>query len=130
MGGETPQTSTYAASVDKAFYVSPFISPEGRYRIELREEPATGRLRIRIEESDEAGAFFQAGIDLTPLPLTDANLLRLLVRFPLVNLKTVAMIHWQGLKLWLRGEPFRRNPEPGPARPKAGQRGDSMNRRA
>ena len=38
------------------------------------------------------------------------NLARLLVTFPLVNLKTVAMIHWQGVKLWLRGVKFRANP--------------------
>jgi DUF1365 family protein len=100
----------YTSTVDKQFYVSPFISPEGRYQIELREDPATRRLRISIDESDDDGPFFQAGMDLTPLPLTDANLLRLLVQFPFVNLKTVAMIHWQGLKLWLRGEPFGRNP--------------------
>jgi len=108
--GETSPGSTYTSSVDKGFYVSPFISPEGRYQVELQEDGETGRLRIRIDESDEDGTFFQAGIDVAPLPLTDANLLRLLVRFPFVNLKTVAMIHWQGLKLWLRGEPFRRNP--------------------
>ena len=100
----------YAASIDKAFYVSPFISAEGRYQVELQEDAETGRLRIRIDEADEDGTFFQAGIEMTPLLLTDANLLRLLVRLPFVNLKTVAMIHWQGLKLWLRGEPFRRNP--------------------
>jgi DUF1365 family protein len=105
---ETPG-STYNSEVDKAFYVSPFISPEGRYHVALQEE-ASGRLQIRIDESDGKGLFFQAGIDVTPLPLTDVNLLRLLVRFPFVNLKTVAMIHWQGVKLWLRGEPFRRNP--------------------
>ena len=108
--GASTRASTYAASVGKAFYVSPFISPEGRYHVELQEDPQTRRLQIRIDESDEDGTFFQAGIDLTPLPLTDANLLRLLVRFPFVNLKTVAMIHWHGIKLWLRGEPFRRNP--------------------
>jgi DUF1365 family protein len=107
---ERPLGSTYASSIEKGFYVSPFISPEGSYQVELQEDADTGRLHIRIDESDEDGTFFQAGIDVTPLPLTDVNLLRLLVRFPFVNLKTVALIHWQGLKLWLRGEPFRRNP--------------------
>jgi DUF1365 family protein len=96
--------------IEKQFYVSPFISPEGRYEVELQEDAATGRLLISIDESDDDGTFFRSGIDVTPMLLTDANLLRLLVRFPFVNLKTVAMIHWQGLKLWLRGEPFRRNP--------------------
>jgi DUF1365 family protein len=106
----SPGESTYASSIDKAFYVSPFISPEGSYHVELREDPQTRRLRISIAESDDDGPFFAAGMDLTPLPLTDANLVRLLLSLPFVNLKTVAMIHWQGLKLWLRGEPFRRNP--------------------
>ena len=99
----------YVSETGKRFYVSPFINPEADYKFNLRETPDR-RLRIAIDESDDGGRFFQAGIDVRPLPLTDANLVRLLLRYPFVNLKTVAAIHWQGLKLWLRGESFRRNP--------------------
>jgi DUF1365 family protein len=66
----------------------------------------------------EAPAFFRAGMDLRPLPLTDANIMRMLLRYPLVTFKTIGAIHWQGLKLWLRGERFR--PHSSPASAKAG----------
>lgn len=99
----------YTSSTDKAFYVSPFIDMEGEYRFELREDE-DGRLRIRIDEYDGAAWFFGAGIDVRPLELSDRNLARLLIRYPFANLKTVAMIHWQGLRIWRRGGHFRANP--------------------
>lgn len=99
----------FTAGIDKAFYVSPFIDMEGQYRFELRED-TSGRLRIRIDEYDGEAWFFGAGIDVKPLPLTDGNLAKLMLKYPFVNLKTVLMIHWQGLRLWRRGEKFRANP--------------------
>lgn len=99
----------YEASTTKAFYVSPFIDMEAEYRFELQEDDA-GQLRIRIDEYDKDAWFFQAGIDVKPLELTDANLARLLIRYPFVNLKTIAMIHWQGLRIWRQGGKFRSNP--------------------
>jgi DUF1365 family protein len=98
----------YTSSAAKAFYVSPFIEMQGEYRFELREEG--NRLRVRIDEYDGDAWFFGSGIDVTSKPLTDGNLAQLLLKYPLVNLKTVAMIHWQGLRIWRRGERFRANP--------------------
>ena len=45
-------------------------------------------------------------MNLVRRPLTDLNLLRALVRFPLVTLKTVAMIHWHAFHLWRKGATF------------------------
>jgi DUF1365 family protein len=100
----------YRSGADKAFHVSPFMDLEGRY--EFRMSESAGRLRLRIDEyrDGEAEAFFRAGMDLAPLPLTNANALRMLAQYPGVTFKTIAAIHWEGLKLWLRREPFRPNP--------------------
>ena len=103
------ETGSYTSSALKAFYVSPFIDMEGEYRFELREDD-DGRLRVRIDEYDGDDWFFGSGIDVRPRPLTDGNIARLLLKYPFVNLKTVAMIHWQGLRIWRRGERFRANP--------------------
>lgn len=103
-----PGSDTYTSSATKAFYVSPFIDMKGDYRFELREEG--NRLRVRIDEYDGDEWFFGSGIDVTSKPLTDGNLAQLLLKYPFVNLKTVAMIHWQGLRVWRRGERFRANP--------------------
>ena len=45
-------------------------------------------------------------------PLSDAQLLRAFVAIPLVTLKTVAGIHWEALRLWLKGIAVRRAPPP------------------
>jgi DUF1365 family protein len=103
----------YRSSIDKAFYVSPFLGPEARYEFKLSEaeEDERERLQIEIGEHDAAGEWtFSAGIDVRPLAVTNANLARLLLTMPFMNLKTIAAIHWQGLKIWLRGEKFRPNP--------------------
>lgn len=100
----------YRSGTEKAFYVSPFLPMEGGYNFELREDQ-DGRLRVQIRLTGSEGEqLFAAGIDVRPLMLSDANLARLLVAYPFVNLKTVAMIHWQGVKLWLKGVKFRANP--------------------
>jgi DUF1365 family protein len=41
--------------------------------------------------------------------LTDRTLLQLLLRHPLVTQKTIGLIHWHGLRLWLRRAPFFRH---------------------
>ena len=42
-------------------------------------------------------------------PLTDRTLLTMLVRHPLVTQKTIGLIHWHALRLWLRGARFHRH---------------------
>ncbi|MGE0686693.1 MAG: DUF1365 domain-containing protein [Dehalococcoidia bacterium] len=106
---ENDGADKYTSSATKAFYVSPFIDMKREYRFELRED-GDGRLRVRIDEYDGDAWFFGSGIDVRPRALTDANLAQLLLKYPFVNLKTVAMIHWQGLRIWRRGERFRANP--------------------
>lgn len=99
----------YCSSVDKAMYVSPFIDMAGHYRFACRELGGGGYdLRIdeyRIDERSSASAkpFFQAQLVVRPLPLTNANVAKVLVRYPFMTLRTIYLIHWQGLKLWLRG---------------------------
>jgi DUF1365 family protein len=38
--------------------------------------------------------------------LNDRNVLRMLLRHPLQPQRTIALIHWHALRLWLRGVPF------------------------
>ena len=59
----------FAASMDKDFYVSPFIEMVGRYTVRVRDEPA--RLRISINEDQEEGLLLHTSIDLTRRPLSD-----------------------------------------------------------
>ncbi len=99
----------FEASMDKDFYVSPFLEMEGRYTVHVRDESA--RLRITINEYEEGALRLHASLDLDRLPLTDRNLARMLVRHPFVTQRTIASIHWHALKLWRRGARFHRHGE-------------------
>ena len=50
------------------------------------------------------------------LPLTGRTLLTTLLRYPAVTLKVMGAIHWEALKLWRKGAPYRRRGLP-PAAP-------------
>jgi len=97
----------FAASMDKDFYVSPFIEMVGRYTVRVRDEPA--RLRISINEDQDEGLLLHTSIDLTRRLLTDRNVARMLVRHPFITQKTIGLIHWHALRLWRRGAPFLRH---------------------
>jgi len=97
----------FLASMDKDFYVSPFIEMVGHYTVRVRDEPA--RLRISINEDQDEGLLLHTSIDLTRRPLTDRNVARMLVRHPFMTQKTIGLIHWHALRLWRRGVPFLRH---------------------
>jgi hypothetical protein len=99
--------SDFAASMDKDFYVSPFIEMVGRYTVRVWDEPA--RLRISINENQDAGLLLHTSLDLTRRPLSDRTVARMLVRHPLITQKTIGLIHWHALRLWRRGAPFLRH---------------------
>ena len=99
----------FRSAMSKEFYVSPFIEIRGGYRVHVRDEAS--RLRITINHEQPEGLLLHASLDLVRRPLTDRNLVRMLVRHPLVTHKTIGMIHWHALRLWLRGARFHRHRE-------------------
>lgn len=103
------QGSSHTAEMDKDFYVSPFIGMDARYRVMVRDEPA--RLRIAIDETEQGEPLLSTSVSLNRRRLTDRTLTRMLVRHPLVSHKTIGMIHWHALRLWLRGARFHHHGE-------------------
>jgi DUF1365 family protein len=86
---------------EKLFYVSPFIEMAMRYH--FRISPPGDRVKLRILETDRDGPLLSATFSGRRRPLTTASLLRSLFALPLVTLKIVAAIHWEALRLWLKG---------------------------
>jgi DUF1365 family protein len=86
---------------EKLFYVSPFIELEMRYH--FRISPPGARVKLRILETDREGPLLAATFSGRRRSLTTAALLRSLFSLPLVTVKIVAAIHWEALRLWLRG---------------------------
>lgn len=96
--------AAHVATMDKDHYVSPFISMDARYTVRVQDRER--ELRIVIDETERGAPLLQASVALERRPLTDRALLWALVRFPLVTLKTIGMIHWHALRLWRRGATF------------------------
>jgi DUF1365 family protein len=101
------QAGPFVASMAKDFFVSPFISVDGHYAVHVRDEPEGLRLAIDLRQAGMS--MLSTSLVLRRRPLTDRTLLRLLLRHPLVTQKTIGLIHWHGLRLWLRRAPFFRH---------------------
>jgi DUF1365 family protein len=97
----------FVASMDKAFYVSPFIDMAGRYAVRVRDDASRLRISINLEQDGEL--VLHTSLDLVRRRLTIRNLLRMLLRHPFVTHRTVGPIHWHALRLWRRGATFHRH---------------------
>jgi uncharacterized protein len=96
----------------KRLHVSPFMGMSGKY--DFRLAPPGQSLRLRILEHDESGPTLAASFSASANPLTTANLLSALIRIPLLGLKVVGLIHFEALRLWLKGAIFHTSPPPPP----------------
>lgn len=106
-GGE-PMPYQQPHEKDKCFHVSPFFDLVGRYRFTL-EDPGE-RLRVVIHETRDGLPILDATLAGERRPLRDGAVLAQVLRMPLMTLKVVAGIHWEALKIWLRGGRFHGKP--------------------
>ncbi|MBR1220260.1 DUF1365 domain-containing protein [Bradyrhizobium sp. U87765 SZCCT0131] len=86
---------------DKMFYVSPFIGMAMRYH--FRIVPPADRVRLRILETDPDGPLLAATFSGQRRRLSGWSLLGAFVGLPLVTIKIIAAIHWEALRLWIKG---------------------------
>jgi hypothetical protein len=98
---------------DKLFYVSPFIDMPMRYY--FRVSPPRADVKLRILETDRAGPLLAATFHGRRHDLTSARLVRSFFSLPLVTLKIVAAIHWEALRLWVKGARLVPRPAAAPA---------------
>lgn len=98
----------------KELHVSPFFGMDQTYRFFLSDPGPRHYARIDVEE--QGGRPFIATLTGRGEPLTDAAVLRTLARFPLLSGRVTGLIHWQALRLWLKGVPVVRKPPFQPGR--------------
>jgi uncharacterized protein len=88
-------------SQDKLFYVSPFLEMAMRYH--FRISPPAEQVKLRILETDREGPLLAATFSGRRRELTTASLVRAFAALPLMTVKIISAIHWEALRLWLKG---------------------------
>ncbi len=98
-------------TADKVFHVSPFCEVAGTYRFRFMRN-AQERIVVRIDHNDAEGPVLQTSLSGRLSPLTRASVRRAFWGWPLMTVAVVARIHWQALRLWLKGVPLHTKPAP------------------
>ena len=91
-------------AASKTFHVSPFCEVEGGYRFRFylqRECPVA-----RIDYDDAEGELLLTSVSGKSAAWSTRALLGAFLRMPLLTAGIVFRIHWQALKLWIKGVPF------------------------
>ena len=104
-----PITPEDRLTATKIFHVSPFQPVEGSYS--FRFDIDAERIAIWIDYTAGNGGLI-ATLTGKRQPLTNAGILRALLRRPFGARRVLALIHWQALKLWWKGATFRPRPLP------------------
>jgi DUF1365 family protein len=99
---------TFHLITPKLFYVSPYSALDLHFDFKLKIPGE--RLDIHIDDrSGPAGPqVLLSALTGRRCPLTTSRLLWLTLKFPLITLKVIFLIHWQAFRLWLRKLPFHR----------------------
>ncbi|QQR38777.1 DUF1365 domain-containing protein [Devosia rhizoryzae] len=93
-------------AAEKSFYVSPFIGPDCRYEFRL-SQPGE-RILVAINETQDGEPLLYAAFSGKAQPFTDRTLIKLFFTHPLMTLKVTTAIHWEAVRLLLKGIKIRR----------------------
>ncbi|MBW6506320.1 MAG: DUF1365 domain-containing protein [Rhodobacteraceae bacterium] len=107
--GFAPITAGDEITAEKLLHVSPFQDVAGGYRFRFAID--AGHVSIRIAH-ESRGEGVVATLTGRRRPLTSRAILGAALRRPFGPGRTVALIYWQALKLWLKGARYRRRPTP------------------
>ncbi len=99
----------------KVFHVSPFCDVSGEYHFRFlfpQDSISKRNIVCRIELHKDGMPLINTSISGLAQPLNRKALYLALLRYPLMSLGVITRIHWQALKLWLKGVPFHTKPKP------------------
>lgn len=93
----------------KLFYVSPFIAHDVDFNFQL--SLPSEKLNLRIDDYKGDNHFFTALLSGEKKALTNSNVVRYALLFPLITLRVIGLIYWQAMKIWLKKIPFYKKEE-------------------
>lgn len=85
----------------KALHVSPFMSMDMRYA--FRGHAPAEWMDLTIDGTDSEGLLIATSMTGRRHKLTDGAIFRAFVSIPFLTLNVISAIHWEALKLWLKG---------------------------
>ena len=93
----------------KKLFVSPFIDMKAEYHFCI--VPPSDQVNIIIRQENTDGLLLAAAFSGYRSELTRLELLKCLGQFPLLCIKIFTGIHWEALKMWIKGFPvYSRSP--------------------
>jgi DUF1365 family protein len=92
----------------KDFHVSPFMDMDLEYDFTFTQPDE--KLVVHVNTLRGGDSFFDATLSLERQPWTSVNLTRTLARYPWMTAKVMAAIHWQALRLLVKGVPVYTHP--------------------
>ena len=84
----------------KEFHVSPFMGMDSQYEWQIRKP--NDKLHLSLGCDREGNRIFQANLHLNRVALTDAQLVRSMLRRPVAAAHIVGAIYYQALRLWMK----------------------------
>lgn len=93
---------------EKEMHVSPFMQMDVDY--DWRFNPPNDALTVHMENARKGEKIFDVTMMLKRRELNARSLAGVLFNFPFMTLKIITAIHWQALKLWLKGAPVHDHP--------------------
>lgn len=85
----------------KHFYVSPFFGLELNFDFKLRLP--SEHLEIHVDDREGEDRVMLTSLKGSRRELTDAALLVCALKYPLLTLRVICLIHWHALRLWMKG---------------------------
>jgi DUF1365 family protein len=100
LGRDTQRDGAFRLRVPKEFYVSPFSDVDVEFDFILR--PPGERLAIQIDDYIGASRTLTSTLTGPQQALTGTRLAWYTVKYPLLTLRIITLIHWHALLLWAR----------------------------
>lgn len=100
MGSEKLQQQYFRWRTPKYFYVSPFIKHDAFFDFNL-QVPGE-KLNLKIDDYQQDERIFISTLTGHRQALSNARLFWYSLRFPLIPLRIMGLIHWNALLLWLK----------------------------
>lgn len=109
MSAEMLRENNFHLNTTKYFYVSPFIEHDTKFDFNLGVPG--DKLTIRIDDYKDEERFFISTLTGIKKELTTGKLVLYSLRFPLLTLRIISLIHWNALVLWLKKIPYYKKSE-------------------